>query len=401
MPMSLPPRTATLVLLDAHGQLLGALPPFEAATPWWNHVEPLVQAAADRHRLRITVLRLLHTERPHPPGGAVSYLATCEGATSRGLSPWTGALPDHPLRMRWARPGGPQSDLAWARAALCRRGLSMEGEPRQLRSWNLSSVWQLPPFWLKAVPPFFAHEGRLLAALQDEAVPRLLAHDDSRLLLAPAPGEDLYGAPPERCEAMVDLLVDLQHRWSPRVGELLGLELPDWRAPAFGEALDALLPRVHLPTQDRETLASFLAGLPRYFARLADCGLPDTLLHGDFHPGNFVGDGGQLTLLDWGDAGVGHPMLDQSAMLTPQSSANEARLRGHWAAAWRRRHPGADVESAARLVEPLAALRRAVIYQRFVDAIEPAERPYHQDDVPDFLRLAALMIRGAAPASSP
>lgn len=395
MTTTLPPRIATLVLVDAGGRPLGVLSPMAAETPWWNHVEPLVRAAADRHGLAVTVLRLLGAERPHPPGGAVSYLAELDHGEPHGLQPWAGELMPHPLRMRWAHPGGPRADLAWAVDALYRQGLALDGEPRQLRSWNLSSVWHLPPFWLKAVPPFFAHEGPLLAALQAEPVPRLVARDGGRLLLAPVAGEDRYGAPPAECEAMVDLLVDLQHRWAARTDELLALGLADWRAPAFERALWELLPRSELRTEDRETLQAFAAGLPGHFARLTACGLPDTLVHGDFHPGNFVGDGRRLTLLDWGDAGVGHPLLDQSAMLMPQSSADEARLRAHWAVAWRRRHAGADVEGAARLVEPLSALRRAIVYQRFVDAIEPAERAYHRDDVPDFLRLAAHAVRSA------
>ena len=395
MTTTLPPRVATLVLVDAGGRLLGALPPLQAQTPWWNHVEPLVQAAAARDGLAVTVLRLLDAERPHPPGGAVSYLAELDAGVPPALRPWAGALDDQPLRMRWARPGGPRADLAWARAMLQRQGLRLDAQPRQLRSWNLSSVWRLPPFWLKVVPPFFAHEGPLLAALQAEAVPRLLAHDAGRLLLAPVDGEDRYDAPAAECEAMVDLLVDLQQRWAARTDGLLALGLADWRPAAFARALGELLPRIALPADDRATLQAFAAGLAGYFARLAACGLPDTLVHGDFHPGNFVGDGRRLTLLDWGDAGVGHPLLDQSAMLTPQSSATAQRLRAHWAAAWRLRWPHADVEQAARLVEPLAALRRAVVYQRFVDAIEPAERAYHRDDVPDFLRLAATLIRAA------
>jgi hypothetical protein len=395
MTTTLPPRIATLVLIDTGGRLLGALPPMAVETPWWNHVEPLVQAAAAHHGLGVTVLRLLGAERPHPPGGAVSYLAELARGEPRGLQRWVGALTPHPLRMRWADVGGPRADLAWAADALRRQGLALDGEPRQLRSWNLSSIWQLPPFWLKVVPPFFAQEGPLLVALQAEPVPRLIAHDGGRLLLAPVAGEDRYGAPPAECEAMVDLLVDLQHRWAERTDELLSLGLADWRAPAFGCALHALLPRIELLAEDRETLQGFAAGLPGHFDKLAACGLPDTLVHGDLHPGNFVGDGRRLTLLDWGDAGVGHPLLNQSAMLTPQSGADEARLRAHWAAAWRRRHPRAEVERAARLVGPLSALRRAIVYQRFVDAIEPAERAYHRDDVPDFLRLAAYLARSA------
>jgi Ser/Thr protein kinase RdoA (MazF antagonist) len=395
MTTTLPPRIATLVLVDSAGRLLGALPPLQAETPWWNHAEPLVQAAAAGHGIGITVLRLITAERPHPPGGAVGYLAELNSGEPRGLLPWGGTLDEHPLRMRWARPGGPRADLAWAREALHRQGLAIDAEPRQVRSWHLSSVWCLPPYWLKAVPPFFAHEGPLLAALQDESVPRLLAHDQGRMLLAPAAGGDRYDAPVEECAAMVDLLVDLQQRWAARVGALLALGLADWRAPAFARALRELLPRIELPADDRATLQGFEAGLAGHFVRLAACGLPDTLVHGDFHPGNFVGDGRRLTLIDWGDAGIGHPLLDQSAMLTPQSSANEARLRAHWAACWRRWHPRADIELATRLAEPLAALRRAIVYQRFVDAIEPAERAYHRDDVADFLRLAAYLIRSA------
>ena len=392
-----PPRIATLVLMGADGRLLGALPPLEVDTPWWNHVEPLVQAVQARYGLGITVLRLLDAERPHPPGGAVSYLAELDHGRPDGLRPWRGELAGHPLRMPWASLGGPRADLAWARATLARQGLASDGAARQLRSWNLSSVWQLPPYWLKVVPPFFAQEGPLLAALQAEAVPRLIAHEGGRVLLAPAPGEDRYGAPAVECEAMIALLVDLQSRWAARTDELLALGLTDWRAGPFTRALDALLPRIALPAEDGATLRRFAANLPGHFARLADCGLPDTLMHGDCHPGNFIGDGRQLTLLDWGDAGIGHPLLDQAAMLTPQSSATAQRLQAHWASTWRRHRPRADVERAARLIEPLAALRRAIVYQRFLDAIEPAERPYHRDDVPDFLRLAARLIRSPQP----
>jgi hypothetical protein len=40
------------------------------------------------------------------------------------------------------------------------------------------------------------------------------------------------------------------------------------------------------------------------------------------------------------------------------------------------------------LVEPVAALRAALIYRTFLDGIEETERGYHVDDVPAMLRLA-------------
>ena len=46
------------------------------------------------------------------------------------------------------------------------------------------------------------------------------------------------------------------------------------------------------------------------------------------------------------------------------------------------RHPAADPERAAELIAPIAALLGALVYQGFLDGIEPSERPYHEADVP-------------------
>jgi hypothetical protein len=44
----------------------------------------------------------------------------------------------------------------------------------------------------------------------------------------------------------------------------------------------------------------------------------------------------------------------------------------------------------------VAAARQALIYQHFLDHIEPTERRYHEADVPDWLfRTAALAAGGA------
>ena len=58
-------------------------------------------------------------------------------------------------------------------------GIAAAGRPEQIRTWNLSSLWRLPSsagtLWLKVVPPFFAHEGRLLETLAGHPTPRVLA----------------------------------------------------------------------------------------------------------------------------------------------------------------------------------------------------------------------------------
>jgi hypothetical protein len=367
-----------------------------------------VDGARERFGADLTVLRLLRADRPHAPGGAVTYLAEAGAAggpePSPGLGrlmPWSGDLPDDPLRHPWARPGGTAADLAWAGVVLGAIGRPRVGRAQQVRTWNLSSLWRLGTAdgaaWLKVVPPFFAHEGALLDALADGpvAVPRVLGRDGPRTLLDDVPGEDRYDAPIGERLAMVDALVRLQTAWSSRTAELLALGLPDWRDAALAEAIAALVEREgrSMAPGDRATLEAFAADLPARFAALAACGLPDTLVHGDFHPGNVRGDGSIVTLLDWGDAGVGHPLLDQPAFLAVIDRPEEAALvTARWAGAWRSAVPGSDPERAADLLAPVAAARQAVIYRRFLDGIEAAEHPYHQADVPAWLHRTAAIL---------
>ena len=227
-----PPRVVTLVLVDADGVVFGALAPFEAATPWWMDMAPVLDAVLTRDGIRAVVLRLLAAERPTAHGGAVTYLAQIDSQTPcPPVVPWARALPEHPLRHAYARVGGPRADLAWAGAVLEARGAAPSGQPQQIRTWNLSSLWRLPttsgPVWLKVVPPFFAHEADVLAALIDAPVPRLLGKQGCRILLAQVEGNDLYDATLPQCLAMIDLLVDLQSAWLGRAQELLRLRLPE------------------------------------------------------------------------------------------------------------------------------------------------------------------------------
>ena len=385
---TVPPRIVTLVLVDAAGTVLGALAPFEADTPWWMDMVPVVEAVLARDGLRVTVLRLLAAEQPAPHGGAVTYLAQLDSPPRHAaILPWAGTLHEDPMRHTYARSGGPGADLAWANAFLGAQGAALVGQPQQIRTWNLSSLWRLHTslgrVWLKVVPPFFSHEADVLGALAGAPVPQLLARDGCRMLLAHVDGTDLYDADLAHCLKLIDLLVGLQSGRLGRVDELLPLGLPDWRAPAMTAAIGALVERRagEFSSDQRATLAGFIDGLPDRFAAIADCGISDALVHGDFHPGNFRGDGQSLTLIDWADSGIGHPLLDQPAFLDRMPKTGVEQARRHWAAAWRRAVAQADADRAAALLAPIAGARQALIYQRFLDNIEDAEHPYHRADV--------------------
>ena len=386
-----------MVLVTPEGALLGVLPDFAVDLPWWQEVWPLVEAVRTRFGVKITVLRMLHAGEPGPAGIVVTYLAETAQSPS-DAHPWDGELDDHCLRLPYAKPGGPAADLAWAADVLAAHGLEFDAPPIQVRTWNLSSLWRLSAggmtFWLKVTPPFMAHEGALIEALAGGPVPTLLGRDGGRILMPEIAGEDGYGAREPLLSLMVDLLVPLQRNWIGRTDQLLQIGLNDWRPPALGAAIaktfernaDQLAPAV------RATLAPLIGMLDRRLADATACGPPDTLVHGDFHPGNLRWDGAVLTLLDWGDAGVGHPLLDEPAFLMRVSAEEAPRLRERWHAAWRTASPGSDPGRASALLAPIAVLRQAVVYQGFLDSIEPSEHAYHRADPPERLACAAVLL---------
>jgi aminoglycoside phosphotransferase (APT) family kinase protein len=194
---------------------------------------------------------------------------------------------------------------------------------------------------------------------------------------------------------MVSLLVGLQQEWASRSEELLELGLPDWRGPSLTRDIASVVERTasELRDADRRALDRFVERLPERFADLEATGLPDGLVHGDFHPGNTRGDGADLVLLDWGDSGVGHPLLDQPAFLDRIPPSAVELVREHWDAEWRRAVPGADPTRAAALLAPVAAARQALIYRGFLDRIEPSEHPYHAADPADWLGRTAALLR--------
>ncbi len=394
--------------------------PFTVPTPWWPDVEPIVREVRHRFGLTVTVLRLVRAEPHLRAGGHVTYLAEVDpssvveldlssaaeswlsaaGSDSR-VGPWSDSLEEHPLRQTWARPGGPAADLAWASSVLADQGITPTGPPEQIKTWNLSSLWRLSTsagqVWVKVVPPFFSHEGSLMARLSQlapDSVPRLLGHEGARSLMADIPGVDQFDPPEPLLPRMVTLLVDLQ-RWSmERIGEFLAMGLPDRRGPALIEAIASVIDRTgpDLSRAQRSVLDRFVHELQGRFADIDDCGLPDTLVHGDFHPGNVRSAGKDLVLLDWGDSGVGHPLLDRAAFLDRIPADVVGRVTNHWDHVWREAVPGCDPVRAARLLDPVASARQAVIYRYFLDRIEPSEHPYHQSDPLEWLGRTVVLL---------
>ena len=119
-----PGRRAALVLCGPGGAVLGRLPEVAVETPWWQDVEPVVAAVRDEFGIDVVVLRMLDSELARPHGGLVTYLAEVADRlppdAAEALEPWDGELDEQPLRLPYARPGGPTADLASAEGVHCR-----------------------------------------------------------------------------------------------------------------------------------------------------------------------------------------------------------------------------------------------------------------------------------------
>jgi hypothetical protein len=366
------------------GVCAGAVGPFYVDVPWWAEVEPVVAHLEQVLGGPAVVLRLLtvegsdgardghvtyHAEALQPPGA----LTPCEFVTG-----------DHPLRMPWARAEGVRELLGWAAGHV-----ELAGRPVQRKTWNLACLFRLPTaggtVWLKAIPAFAAAEPAAIAAFAEVdpgLVPAVLASGPGRLLLADIPGTDCWDRSPQVVTDTVRRLVTAQ----ARIGQPPG-GLPDRRPEILQAAVrDLLGGPVGAELSPGQLRAA--RSLQDRWEMLAGCGLPDTVVHGDFHPGNWRSDGGPAVVLDFADAHLGNPVLDGLRVIDFLPAGLRETAADAWTSAWAAVAPRSRPAEALRIAEPLAHFAYAVRYQEFLDNIEPSERVYHHGDPVGVIRKA-------------
>jgi hypothetical protein len=341
-----------IALVSAPGGFAGRTDALAVSSRWWADTESVNEVLEELLGVRTSVLRLVHAEGgERSGGGVVTYHVEAHGEPDRThLRPAAEPAEDAPHRLPWARPGGPSELVAWADEHVDRTG-----PPVQVKSWNLSSVHRLPtangPVWLKTVPPFFANEGeviRMVAAHDPGLVPEVIADAPLRVLLGGAPGEACWDTTPEHIREIV----------------------PRWVA-----------------------VQNALAGEPRLkpcVVPMPSFGLPDTLVHGDFHPGNWFSSG---VVIDWSDVVWGHPALDAGRLVEFCRPGLHDLIRRVWSEAWLRHRPDSRPLEALDTARRAAHLLLAVQYQEFLDNIEESERVYHRGDPERQLRAARQRAR--------
>lgn len=368
-------RTVTAVVTHG-GTGAGVIGPFPVDSPWWAEVEPVVAHLERTLGVPVVVLRLLTVEGSDGArDGHVTYHVQALKPPA-ALTACDFVAGDHPLRMPWASASGIRELLGWAR-----HHVDLTGRPTQYKSWNLAGLFRLPtaggPVWLKAIPAFAAAEPVAIAAIgaiDPDLVPTVLASAPGRLLLADVPGTDGWDASPQDVAEAVRRLATAQSRVErPPRG------LPDRRPEILAAAVTALLDGPVGAELRPEEVRATKALQPRW-EMLADCGLPDTVVHGDFHPGNWRCGDGPPVVLDFADAHLGNPVLDGLRAIDFLPADRRRTAADAWIAAWTAAAPRSRPADALRIAEPLAHLAYAVRYQEFLDNIEPSERVYRLGD---------------------
>ncbi|WP_395292857.1 phosphotransferase [Kitasatospora hibisci] len=402
-------RTVTIHLTHG-GEYFGPVGPFELDGGFWSSAAPVVERVAAELGVPAVVLRLAdapvdgaghgghvvyHVEALERPTGLVPRQALPEVAALLGPAE---------RRAGWAMLPGLRAALDWAERSLDRAGRPAAGPAEQIRTWNLSGLFRYrtatgPDAWLKVINPAFnAREGEVIAlfgSVDPTLVPPVLGADPEhgRLLLEHVPGEDLWGPSAEEVAAVVPRLVAAQAALAAG-GRVAAAGLRDRTPRTLLAGVDALLDRLgtdrgcDLTAGELAAARALAARLPGLVEELAACGLPETLVHGDFHPGNWRSDGTGAVVVDYADSCLGHPAMDG---LRPRQYVDEerwAQVAAVWAGAWRTRAPGSDPERALDLIEPLFHFAYAVRYQEFLDHIEDSERPYHEGDPESEIRAA-------------
>ena len=376
-------RTVTAVVTHG-GACAGVVGPFHVDIPWWAEVEPVVTHLEETLGVPVVVLRLLTVEGSDGArDGHVTYHA--EALQPPGnLTPYNFVDDDHPLRLPWARASGVRELFRWA----CQH-VDLTGPPTQRKTWNLAGLFRLPtadgPVWLKAIPAFAGAEPTAIAAFAEvdpDLVPTVLASASGRLLLADVPGTDCWDPSPHVVADAVHRLATAQARIA-QPPHAIPDRRPETLAAAVRDLLDGPVGTELSPGELRA-----VRSLQGRWEMLADCCLPDTVVHGDFHPGNWRCGDGAPVVLDFADAHLGNPVLDGLRAIDYLPADRRRTAASAWITAWTAAVPRSRPAEALRIAEPLAHLAYAVRYQEFLDNIEPSERVYHLGDPAAVIRQA-------------
>jgi hypothetical protein len=311
------------------------------------------------------------------------------------------------LRPDWARPGWHEATTDWLRQELARLGSEIRGPVEQLGSWPISSLLGVDTdqgrVIVKSVPPMYGHEPGLTLALATEhpgLVSDVVVADPVRrhLVMRAFGGAPLGSEEPARWSDGLTLLAAIQQSWIDRRDEAARIGVEDRSLAALDGEIDSIVTdevaSPGLKPSARQRLAASLPRLHDLIGQLAAGPVPETLVHGDFHPWNVQRDGDRLVIFDWSDACWGHPFFDVPTVTSRTDDRTAgASQREAVVAAWSAFGDRASVRESLAWSGPLTELHLSISWRRLQALFEEdGAYPFVDSGVQRHLELAVAAI---------
>ncbi|MEA2547977.1 MAG: hypothetical protein QOE42_575 [Chloroflexota bacterium] len=304
--------------------------------------------------------------------------------------------PPPELRPRWMRRGWFDRASTWMRAATADAGRPLTDDPRPFFLRGISALLRAPTegpdLFLKAVFPLFHAEPvltRLLAERFPEAVPTVVAiESDEGWLIVEDIGSAWVGDVPEadrpaalgrgatalvaiqRAMAIDDAaLRTLREAGAPHrpLADLVASVATAIGPDGFGVGDGGIPP---------ERAGRVLEALATAVARVESIGLPESVVHGDFHSGNAALVDDRVVIIDWSDAAISNPAIDLVTWVAWSGGRQrevDAATDG-WVDAWSGAVDGEALHAVIDDVLIVGAAYQIVSYDGIGRNLEPATR---------------------------
>jgi hypothetical protein len=316
-----------------------------------------------------------------------------------------GATPD-PLAPPWSQVGWHARATGWIAEHLAEHAPI---EIEQVRAWGISTVLRATDadgtrYWFKGICDHFGREAGITVALDAIApgfvAPVLAADLDAHWLLLADLTDVVPAGEPASHVSAYPRLRQLQRAVAGERDPLMSAgavvrplsDIPDAFAEVTGDP--ALAAWIGVAPERCEQLVAWLT---EAVAAVDELGLPEVLVHGDFHPGNVatVGDGSRV-IFDWSDAAFAVPFVDVPTWLTwiDDDEAERDRTWRTFAAEWADTLPVEGWLARRQLLEGVAGAYHVVSYAGIVRSMDTHHVAEHARGIAEFL----AFVDAAAPA---
>jgi hypothetical protein len=316
------------------------------------------------------------------------------------------------MRVPWAQVGWFDRAIAWINLQLNVLGFNITAPIQQLKSQTRSCLLKISTkngdIYFKATFGIFARETILtksIAELYSQHLAELLVVDTQKswMLIRDFRGKHL-GKTQDifYWQKALNLFARMQIQAIAQVEQLLAIGFPDRRIeqiinqiePLFADNSAILIPQnaPRLSVNEIETLRSLIPQLRVMCYELAMCGIPQTLVHGDFHCENVILTDERFIYFDWSDGAVSHPFFDAVFFLQditqqlPDLTDVQVSLRNAYLELWTIYMPIQQLISVFAKAEPLAYLYYAIVSYEITQSLEGSHRWEMEEAVPYWLK---------------